>query len=298
MREKPKQSGEEIETKRKKDMLIRCWGARGSIPVSGEEYLKYGGDTTCIEIRTAGDKIIIVDAGTGIRKLGNRLLEEERFQYNMIFTHSHWDHILGFPFFKPIYRQETSIHMFGCPFTQDSIEKMVAKVMAAPNFPVNFKNVQANFSYHKTCEGSFAIESMDVTPIATSHPDRGIGYKFVEDGRVFIFLTDNELAFKHPGGLDYKDYVHFCSGADLLIHDAEYTEEEYQTKKTWGHSVYKDALRLALDAEVKKLGLFHHNQERTDAGIEEIIKKCRQEIKDQRADLECLGIFEGMEIHL
>jgi phosphoribosyl 1,2-cyclic phosphodiesterase len=279
-------------------MIIRCWGARGSIPVSGQEYLKYGGDTTCIEIRSREDEIIIIDAGTGIRKLGSRLLEEERFQYNMIFTHSHWDHILGFPFFKPIYRKETSIHMFGCPFTQDSIKKMISKVMAAPNFPVDFEKVQANISYHQSCANSFAIKSMKVTPIATSHPNPGIGYKFIEDGRAFVFLTDNELTFKHPGGLDYKDYVNFSSGADLLIHDSEYTEEEYKIRKTWGHSVYKDALRLALDAKVKKFGLFHHNQERTDAGIEEMIQNCRQVIGDQKADLECFGVYEGMEIQL
>ena len=127
-------------------MIVRCWGARGSIPVSGREYLKYGGDTTCLEIRTDEDGIIIIDAGTGIRRLGNRLLEEGRFQYTMIFTHSHCDHILGFPFFKPIYRKETSIRMFGCPFTQDSIKKMISRVMTAPNFQVDFKDVQAEIS--------------------------------------------------------------------------------------------------------------------------------------------------------
>lgn len=279
-------------------MIIRCWGARGSIPVSGPEYVKYGGDTTCVEIRTHEDEIIIIDAGSGIRKLGNKLLAEGRIQYHMIFTHSHWDHILGFPFFKPIYRRETSIRMFGCPFTQESIKKMISRVMAPPNFPVDFENVQADISYHEACADSFSIKSMKVMPILTSHPNPGMGYKFIEDGKSFVFLTDNELTFQHPGGLSYQDYMRFSSQADLLIHDSEYTEEEYKTKKTWGHSTYKDALKLALDAGVKKFGLFHHNQERTDAGVDEIVQDCRQIIRNHKANLECFAVYEGMEISL
>jgi len=279
-------------------MIIRCWGARGSIPVSGKEYIKYGGDTTCLEIRTHEDEILIIDAGTGIRKLGIHLLAEGRYRYHMFFTHSHWDHILGFPFFKPIYRPETSIEVFGCPFTQDSVKKMVSKIMSAPNFPVDLDSVQADISFHETCGNSLAIKSLDVTPILTSHPNPGIGYKFVEDGRSFVFLTDNELAFKHPGGLDYGDYVNFSSAADLLIHDAEYTEEEYKTYRTWGHSAYPDALKLALDARVKKFGLFHHNQERTDTAVEEMVTSCRQIIQNHGVRLECFGVYEGMEISI
>ena len=279
-------------------MIIRCWGARGSIPVSGSEYLKYGGDTTCMEIRTKEDEIIIIDAGTGIRKLGNQLLGEGRFQYYLFFTHAHWDHILGFPFFKPIYHKKTAIRMFGCPFTQDSVKKMISKVMTAPNFPVDFDDVQANISYQEACQDSLTIQSMTVTPIPTSHPNPGIGFKFVEDGRCFVFLTDNELTFKHPSGLDYEEYVKFCRKADLLIHDSEYTAEEYQTKKAWGHSTYKDALQLALDAGVGKFGLFHHNQERADAEIDEIMQNCRQIIARNGAHLECFGVYQGMEVHL
>ncbi len=233
-------------------MIIRCWGARGSIPVSGAEYLRYGGDTTCLEIRTSEDEIIIIDAGTGIRKLGNHLLEEGRSRYSMILTHAHWDHILGFPFFKPIYRKGTSIRLFGCPFTQDSVQKMISKVMTVPNFPVDFEKVEAEISYHQACEASFAIQSMEVTPIAISHPNTGNGYKFSQDGRVFVFLTDNELTFQHPGGLDYTDYVHFSSGADLLIHDAQYTDEHYlglasgmPTTQGYGHSTVSIACQAA-----------------------------------------------------
>jgi len=279
-------------------MMIRCWGARGSIPVSGPEYLKYGGDTACLEIRTAEDDIIIVDAGTGIRRLGNRLLAEGRHEYNLIFTHAHWDHILGFPFFKPIYRKETSLQMGGCPSCREAVKEMIAKVMTPPNFPIDFANVQARISYRECSELGFAVHSLNVTPIQTSHPGSGIGYKFSEKGKTFVFLTDNELGHKHPGGLDYDAYVRFASGADLLLHDAEFTDEEYRTKKTWGHSTYRDALRLALDARVRQFGLFHHNQERSDEAIDEILKECRRIIAARDSSLACFAARMGMEIRL
>ncbi|KPK96148.1 metal-dependent hydrolase [bacterium SM23_31] len=279
-------------------MIIKCWGARGSIPVSGSEYVKYGGDTTCMEIRTKNDEIIIIDAGSGIRKLGNRLRNENRHKFNFIFTHAHWDHLLGFPFFKPIYFKETNINIFGCKFAQKSIREIISKPMTPPYFPVDYEDIKAEISYSGACEDSFSIDSLAVTPILLSHPNQGIGYKFVEDDRCFVFLTDNELTYKHPGGLDYQDYLDFSSGTDLLIHDSEYTEEEYKITGTWGHSVYKDALQLALDADVKKFGLFHHNQDRTDTALDEIVQDCRRIIRDRRSNLECFAVYTGMEINL
>jgi len=279
-------------------MIIKCWGARGAIPVSGREYLKYGGDTTCMEIRTRNDEIIIIDAGSGIRKLGNRLRNENRHKFSIIFTHAHWDHLLGFPFFKPIYFEETYINVFGCKFAQKSIKEMISKPMTPPYFPVDYEDIKAEISYHGACEDSFSIDSLAVSPVLLSHPNQGIGYKFVEDDRCFVFLTDNELTYKHPGGLDYQDYLDFSSDADLLMHDSEYTEEEYKITKTWGHSVYKDALQLALDANVKKFGLFHHNQDRTDTALDEIVQDCHRIIRDHNSNLECFAVYTGMEINL
>ncbi len=125
-----------------------------------------------------------------------------------------------------------------------------------------------------------------------------MGYKFVENGKSFVFLTDNELAFKHPGGADFEDYRDFSADADLLIHDAEYTGEEYKKTRMWGHSVYEDALKLALNARVKKFGLFHHNQERSDAGIDEMLADCHETIARKNASLECFALHQGMEIEL
>ena len=280
-------------------MIVRFYGARGSIPVSGKEYLKYGGNTTCLEIRTKDDEIIIIDAGSGIRTLGHRLISENRFQYTMIFTHAHWDHIMGFPFFQPIYSTKARIAMYGCPFAQASVKQMISKIMSPPNFPVRFEDIRADIVYHEACEEPFAVKSMSIAPIPLSHPNQGVGYRFTEDGKSFVFLTDNELTFKHPGGADFQDYRDFSTGADLLVHDAEFTDEEYNKRtKKWGHSVYRDALRLALEARVRKFGLFHHNQERSDEGVDEIVADCRKIVASSNENLECFAVHQGMEIEL
>ncbi len=279
-------------------MIIRCWGARGSIPVSGVEYLKYGGDTTCIELRTRNNEVVIVDAGSGIRKLGNQLISEGKSEINILFTHAHLDHLLGFPFFKPLYQSSSCISIFGCPCAQSSVKEMISEMMEPPNFPIQLDDIRAQVSFHEYCHESFTIDKLLVKPIKLSHPNQGLGYKFHEDGRCFVFLTDNELGFQHPGGATFDHYVRFCAGADLLIHDAEFSTEEYGHTRTWGHSTFVDAVNLALKAKVKALGLFHHNQDRVDDGVETIVRACKKIIADQGSNLECFAVNLGMERRL
>ncbi|MGD8210215.1 MAG: MBL fold metallo-hydrolase [Desulfobacterales bacterium] len=275
-------------------MIIKIWGSRGSIPVSGKEYLKYGGDTTCLEIRTKSDDIIIVDAGTGIRRLGNQLATERRRHLNFVFTHAHWDHVMGFPFFKPLYNKNTRIQVYPCPYHSKFVETILSKIMAPPNFPVKYADITAKISYPDACPLAFEIGSVSVVPVALNHPNGGSGYKFTEDGRCLVFLTDNELGHVHPGGLAFDDYLKFARGADLLIHDAEYTRQEYKTFIDWGHSVYTDVLDLAQKAGVKKLGLFHLNQERTDRQMDKIVKDCQDRIAAKGQNLECVGVTSDM----
>ncbi len=279
-------------------MKIKCWGARGSVPVSGKEFEKFGGDTTCLEIRTQDDDIIIVDTGTGARSLGNQLVKEKKRRLNILFTHTHWDHVQGFPFFKPIYFPETSIRIFGCPFSRENVKEMIAPLLVHPYFPINFDDIKAAVEYIAIGEDSFTIGPMTITPIFLSHPNKGLGFKFSENGVSFVFMTDNELTFAHPGGLGLEDYIAFCTGSDLLMHDAEYTEEDYKTSKGWGHSVYKDALQLAIKAEVKQFGLFHHNQNRVDDDLDGIVEDCRKMLKEQKQDIGCFAARQGMEIFL
>ena len=277
-------------------MLIRCWGARGSIPVSGRDYQKYGGDTTCLEVVAASGETVVVDAGTGIRALGNRMLRERRLECSMLFTHSHWDHILGFPFFKPIYHAGARIHVHGCPLTQGNMEMLLAKTMAPPYFPVPFKDIAAVMSYGEACRDVVSIGSLRITSITLSHPNLGLGYRFEEQGRSFVFLTDNELGHPHRGGKSLAEYVAFCRNADLLLHDAEYDEDDYVRRRGWGHSLYTDALALALAAGAKRFGLYHHNQDRTDDGVDAMVETCRTLASASgRADLECFGARQGEE---
>jgi len=185
--------------------------------------------------------------------------------YHFIFTHAHWDHVMGFPFFGPIFSENAKFIMHKCPFHSKFVKTVLSKVMSAPFFPVKYTEIKANLSHEVACPLDFEIGSVTITPIPISHPNGGSGYKFVEDGKSFVFLTDNELGYTHKGGMPVESYIEFSEGADLLIHDAEYSDEEYKSKKTWGHSTYLEALDLGLEAGVKKLGLFHLNQNRTDS---------------------------------
>jgi ribonuclease BN (tRNA processing enzyme) len=277
---------------------IICWGARGSLPVSGREYIKYGGDTTCLEIRTAGGDIVVVDCGSGVRRVGNNLLKEKVRRFTILLTHSHWDHVLGFPFLKPVYDSKVKIDFHGCPFAQKSIQSVVAKIMEPPQFPINLGAIRAKMSFHDPCLKGIKVGTMKVTPIILSHPNQGLGYKFQENGATFVFLTDNELRHKHPGGCDYREYAAFCSGADVLIHDAEFTEEDYRRTRTWGHSTYKQALELALEAGVKRFGLFHHNQDRPDAEVDAMVEDCRRLAGEKGSPLDCFGVTQESAIEL
>lgn len=280
-------------------MLIRCWGSRGSVPVSGRDYIKYGGDTTCVEVVSASGDIIILDAGTGIRLLGNRLSNNGTRKMNLLLTHAHWDHLFGFPFFKPIYSKESAIKIYGPQPTQDSLKRIISKTMTAPNFPIEFEDIKADISFLGMGFNGYSIGSVKVSTVPLSHPNMGVGYRLEEDGKAFVFLTDNELTFRHPFGLGYEGYREFCKGADLLFHDAEYRKEEYESgTRGWGHSTYLDAVRLAMDAGVKTLGLFHQNQDRTDSQVDGIVEECRDVIKKDGSGTECLAVAAGTEIEI
>jgi phosphoribosyl 1,2-cyclic phosphodiesterase len=279
-------------------MLIRCWGSRGSIAVSGKEYIKYGGNTTCLEIVAGNGDLLIVDAGTGIRNLGNRLVREDHCNINIVFTHPHWDHLSGFPFFKPIYQKDCKINVWGPRPTQEAVKSMISKTMAPPYFPIELEDINADINFFGIENRNFRIGSVDITAIPLNHPNQGAGYRFEENGKSFVFLTDNELTHPHSDGLTYEDYVKFAAGADLLFHDAQYTPEDYKHTEGWGHSVYLDTLKFAIDAEVKTLGLFHHNQDRDDVGVDSIEADCRRILKEKGSRIKCFAVAEGSEVKI
>lgn len=277
-------------------MYIKCWGARGSISVSGDQYLRYGGDTTCMEIRSKNNEILIVDAGTGIRRLGNQLMKEKTSNYHMLFTHAHWDHLMGFPFFKPIFSLKTKMTIIRCPHPDKYAEEMMTRVMSPPNFPIKYENIKATISYIEGCPNGFSIDTIDIEPINLSHPNSGCGYKFSEDGKNFVFLTDNELGHKHPDGKSIQEYAEFAKNSDLLIHDCEYSDEDYERRREWGHSCVSQVAELARLSRTKRLGLFHHNQDKSDDDVDKIVEEVKKKLKDTNIDV--FGVSSNMEFNL
>lgn len=275
-------------------MKLRCWGARGSIPVSGQEFERYGGDTSCLELRSKDDELLILDAGTGIRALGCELAREDRTSLTLLLSHYHWDHIQGLPFFKPLYNPAASLRLGGCEGARTELTRVLARALRPPLFPVPFDKVPARVTNVPFVEGTLQVGGLLVRRIAASHPNRAAGFRIEEDGRSLVYLTDNELSLRHRGGLNFADYVAFCQGADLLIHDAEYLPEEYPQRRGWGHSHIGDAARLAREAGVGTLGLFHHNQERTDMAMDALLERCREQLS-RPGDPACLALFQGFE---
>lgn len=280
-------------------MIIRTWGARGSIPSPGEYTNRYGGNSTCLEIRLKTGELLIVDAGSGIRHLGKAILKEKELtEMYLILTHSHWDHLSGFPFFTPAYSSKYKINVYGGPNAQKSLKQYLSHQMAPPFFPVDFNVMKAQFSFGYECPSPGLIGLVNFTPIPLSHPNGGYGFKFEKEGKVFVFLTDNEPNFPHPGGLKKEDYINFCNDADLLMHDAQYTDDEYKITRGWGHSTYKDATEIAIAANVKRFGLFHHDPDRTDTDLDKYLEMCKAQIKKANVKIDCFASKEGEVIEL
>jgi phosphoribosyl 1,2-cyclic phosphodiesterase len=244
--------------------------------------------------------LIVIDAGSGIRRLGKSLIDSRSppKEIYLYLTHAHWDHLMGFPFFTPGFIAGTRIHVRGGGIAKRFLERYLAKQMEAPFFPVGFNAMKAKFDFTAGKPSGQRIGSAQLTPIPLSHPNGGWGCRIDESGKSFVFLTDNELGYVHKDGLRHSDYVEASARADLLIHDAQYTADEYKKKKTWGHSAYSDVTMLAMSARVKQVGFFHHDPERTDDEIDTLVARAREKIRSENRGLRCFGVAEGQEVIL
>ncbi|MFH2011435.1 MAG: MBL fold metallo-hydrolase [Pseudomonadota bacterium] len=287
-------------------MRIKIWGCRGSIAAPGKNTLRYGGESTCLELTSDTGQKIVIDAGSGIRKLGYELLKDKTISsIKLLLTHSHWDHLTGFPFFSPAYAPDFSIVISGSSVAQESVMKYLAHLMEPPYFPVAFNMLKARFESGCICDQEFCDHSLpghDTSimchSIPLNHPNGGYGFKFIGIDNTFVFLTDNEVRYHHENGLPRKAYLDFCDNVDLLFHDAHYTETEYDRTRSWGHSTFKDAVDLAMEAGVKRLGLFHHDPDRSDEEIDRQVDWCREYILKSGSALECFACAEGMDFDL
>ena len=264
-------------------MRIKFWGTRGSIPVPGKDTTIYGGNTTCLEITLHSGRTIVIDAGTGIRLLGDELLSKSNsVDILLLLTHIHWDHIYGFPFFQPIYSTSTKICVDGHNNCMKGLSHAFDNKMGDGFFPITFNDLKADIRHLGQIErGPLEIDDVIIDPIPLCHPQRGYGFRFREGDKTLIFITDNELGGEVEEKTGFEEYVRFCEGADLLIHDAQYTPEEIDQRKGWGHSDYKAAFKLAYQAGVKHLILFHHAPPRTDPEVKAIKMLC-QDLADKR----------------
>lgn len=281
-------------------MKVRFWGTRGSIAAPGKDTTVYGGNTTCVEVILGSGKRVVIDAGTGIRLLGRRLEEEmERVEIHLLITHIHWDHVLGFPFFGPVYNESTRLFIDGYPSCMKGLRYAFDNHMGDGFFPVRFDELKAEIHYvDAMSRGPLEIDGTLIETIPLQHPQGGFGYRFTEDGKALVFITDNELS-EEAGMKRHPDkYVRFCQGADLLIHDAQYDQDEIESRRGWGHSEYVSTCRMAMRAGAKRLMLFHHDPWRKDAEITAIKARCDELVSASGAQIEIDAAKEGTEIPL
>ncbi len=281
-------------------MKVRFWGTRGSIAAPGKDTTVYGGNTTCVEVILGSGKRVVIDAGTGIRLLGKRLEEEmERVEIHLLITHIHWDHVLGFPFFGPVYNESTRLFIDGYPSCMKGLRYAFDNHMGDGFFPVRFDELKAEIHYvDAMSRGPLEIDGTLIETIPLQHPQGGFGYRFTEDGKILVFITDNELSEEAGVSRHPDEYVRFCQGADLLIHDAQYDQDEIESRRGWGHSEYVSTCRMAMRAGAKRLMLFHHDPWRKDAEITEIKARCDELVSASGAQIEIDAAKEGTEIPL
>ena len=259
-------------------LTLRCWGTRGSIPSPGPATAGFGGNTPCMEM-TGGGRRIIFDAGSGMRLLGQHIIGDGGSLETTIFlTHFHWDHIQGFPFFVPLYHPEARLRIVGPMQRNIDIKSLFAGQMGPIYFPVPFSAVAATTSFDHLNEGSLQVGDLTVSAMRVRHPSFTVGYKIEGFGKRICFIPDNELiGGEYEVSEGWRErLVDFIDGADLLLHDAMYTEDEYPAKVGWGHSTFDQAMELADEAGVKKLLFFHHAPERTDVELEELVGEARE----------------------
>ncbi len=281
-------------------MKIKFWGTRGSIPVPGKDTTTYGGNTTCLEITLQSGRIVIIDAGTGIRLLGEKLIKEKKINdIHLFITHIHWDHVLGFPFFNPVYDPSSNIYIDGHSNCLKGLRYTFDNKMGDGFFPIKFDDLTAKIRYlERLVKGPLEIDGTRIDCIPLQHPQGGFGFRFREGNKTLVFITDNELREDAWIGRSPEEYAKFCKNADVLIHDAQYTPEEIEARRGWGHSDYRSTYELARKADVKKLLLFHHDPPRTDAGVKKIETLCQDLAKKDKSEMVIEAARENSELDL
>lgn len=302
-------------------MKVRFWGTRGSIPTPGVSTLRYGGNTSCVELRSEAGTLIILDCGTGIRELGSHLLGlGQPIRGHILLSHTHWDHIQGFPFFNPAFCPEHRFDIYAAKELDKKLADVLSGQMEYQYFPVTLDRMESKIRFNELREGDFEIEDVRVRVQYLNHTSLCLGYRFEVDDRVVCYCTDiepnarlflrtdaRERAFETPdieealSAIVHEEdrrYARFLFGADLVIHDAMYTQDEYEQKIGWGHSSAEFATDLSMLTRVRRLVLFHHEPVHDDDKIDAMVATCKARVVERRAPLDVVGAAEGLEISL
>lgn len=279
-------------------MLVTFYGVRGSIPAPGPTTVKYGGNTSCVHVRLNGGQNLIFDAGTGIRRLGLRLAGDREAPVLLVLSHGHWDHIQGYPFFEPIYQPERLINVIeGVDGNKVALHGLL-KQMDGSNFPVHAEDLPSSINSVPDVPAFLASQDYEIRRMPINHPGGGYGYRIEEDGVSVVYITDNELVPPAAPETAWSEWVEFVRGVDLLIHDAQYDERDIPEKHGWGHSLISQVRRLAVDAQVRNLVMFHHDPERSDGELDEVAIENARFFKSAGARIGAWIAAEGLTFEL
>jgi phosphoribosyl 1,2-cyclic phosphodiesterase len=277
-------------------MKVTLWGTRGSLAAPGADTVRYGGNTACVQVRSDTGTHIILDAGTGIRPLGEAI-PEDATRVDVLLSHLHMDHILGLGFFGPLYRPGLDVHIWGPSSTTLELRERLARYLSPPLFPVRLRDLPCNLEVHDVPLSCFEIGDLNVCASLVCHPGPTVGYRIMENGHAMAYLPDHEPALgwrEFPGDHGWTSGFECAEGADLLIHDAQYTEAEYQEHVGWGHSSIDQTLAFAAETGIEKLVTFHHDPTHADVMLDQLLEDSR----NGGHPFELIGGTEGMVIEL
>ncbi len=287
-------------------MRVCFWGTRGSLAKPGPNTIRYGGNTSCVELRSNSGTLLVIDCGTGAHNLGQSLLAEpeQPIRGHMLISHTHWDHIQGIPFFDPLFEPDNQWDIYAPHNLGQSVRDTLAGQMQYNYFPVTIEALGAKIAYHDLVEGTFEVGDISVKTQYLNHPALTMGYRLECDGVAVVYACDHEqFPREHSNGSSILGaqnmrHVEFLRDADLVIHDAQYTESEYHKKAGWGHSTHEYAVEVCRAANVKQLALTHHDPLRTDDEMDEIVSRINDDLEADGAGLRVFGAAEGAEITL
>jgi phosphoribosyl 1,2-cyclic phosphodiesterase len=287
-------------------VFVRFWGVRGSIPTPGPRTRRYGGNTSCVEIRHQ-DTLLVCDAGTGLRELGGHLIRtlgDAPLTVHLFLSHPHWDHIQGFPFFGPAYRPNVTIHVY-CPEDDDRNYRLLSGQMQDAYFPVAFSALGAKVLLRRFERGQVSIDGFTVKHFPQRHPGGSLGFRFDLGPTSVVYATDAELDALLPSGQDRAaprglpaEALEAVAGADLLIGDAQYFDDEYEKKVGWGHPRATTLVDLAVLAKARRLALYHHDPMHSDREVDTKVLLCVERARKLGSELEIFGAREGVELRL